>query len=459
MQSIEVECIWYTGFTDGFLCFELLENSHYPEIEYAHTLVLQELSIFRRLTDEYTFNEGIVKYCLNWLIDKIEMVEKDKFQEEYSKYNLQINSAFKDESFESIVELFENYLHDEKYFIRLHINEDKIRTHLNKCMSEWSQWRFFNNWKTPRNLLTAKKQEEQIVKKLTKIKEEGYDMKNYILNLKELLEWSPIEKWINDNEKDEPELSINPFLTLWSLQDKWFLRIQFWSTNLMVLDDPIYRIEMMTKDNIENEIDSFLQKIHVLKELTKKWVLETRKEQDLLTEIRNFQYDTIIDDEVILLKIQRLKAHPQTICSTPRNGGFSGGINQYILDWENIFMSYKWESDAKNNIVENIEQEVVKVKIWEISNELSIDPNTWKVFQGGKKICELTPNTAPYKFVKYLFEHRGELVRYDTLKKEVNDITMATSDAKYCQKIKNWLDERIKQHIKPRGIGFEFNQE
>ena len=248
MQSIESNCIWYTGFTDGFLCFELLENSHYPEIDYAHTLVLQELSIFRRLTDEYIFNESIVKYCLNWLIDKIEMVEKDKFQEEYSKYNLQINSAFKDEPFESMVELFESYLHDEKYFIRLHINEDKIRTHLNNCMSEWRQWRFFNNWRTPRNILTAKKQEEQIVNKLTKIEEEGYDMKNYILNLKELLEWSPIEKWINDNEKDEPELSINPFLTLWSLQDKWFLKIQFWSTNLMVLDDPIYRIEMTTKD-------------------------------------------------------------------------------------------------------------------------------------------------------------------------------------------------------------------
>jgi hypothetical protein len=444
---------------DGFLCFELLETSHYPEINYAHTLVLQELSLFRRLSDEYLFNESIVKYCLNWLIERIEMVEKDKAQEEYSEYNQEINSAFKDEPFDSMLDLFEAYLHDEKYFIRLHINEERIRAHLKDCMTEWRLWRFFNNWKTPRNLLTAKKQEEQIVNKLTKIEEEGYDMKNYILNLKELLEWSHIEKWINDNERDEPELSINPFMTLWSLQDKWMLKIQFWSTNLMVLDDPIYRIEMIKENNIKSEIDCFLEKIQVLKELAKEWVLETRKEQDLLTEIRNFQYNTIIGDEVILLKIQRLKAHPQTIWATPRNGGFSGGVNQYILDWENIFMSYKWKSDAKNQKVKNIDQENIQINIWEISNELRLEKATWKIFRWNLKICELSPDTTSFKFLEYLMGNKWSIVRYEDIKKNVNPLKMDTTDSDYCRKLKNSLDLSIRKHIKAKRIGFIFDPE
>lgn len=254
MQSIESECIWYTGFTDWFLCFELLENSHYPDIKESHTLVLNELNFFRRLTDEYIFSESIVRYCLNWLLDRIEMVQIGKEEEEYEMYNQDINPRCIDEDLNSLVELFEVYLKDKNYYIRLHTNEEKIRHHLDLCLIAWREWKFFNNKRTSRNIFTSEKQESIILNKLISFQEKWYDMKNHILYLWEILKDYNLDKWISEQQRDEPEIPLNPFLCLWSLQEKWYLKIHFGSTNLMVLDDPIYRIEVVGKSNWKSEI-------------------------------------------------------------------------------------------------------------------------------------------------------------------------------------------------------------
>lgn len=220
-----------------------------------------------------------------------------------------------------------------------------------------------------------------------------------------------------------------------------------------------YRIEK-TEDTVEQDaIDSFMEEINQLKLFASEWVLESSKQSDLISRMRSYRYEEITDDVIFLLKVKKLLQSSTQTIFTDRHGWFANSIHQFVQDWDNLFREFKWKKESGTKIIESEPEWKIKIDIWELSNILRIDSNTWNVYLGKTKICELTPDTAPYKFVKYLFEHEGELVRYDALKKEVNDAVMATTDAKYCQKIKNSLDSRIKKHIKPKGVGFIFEQE
>lgn len=223
---------------------------------------------------------------------------------------------------------------------------------------------------------------------------------------------------------------------------------------LLWIDQPISNPRKMEN----TEILQFLEKIENCKRLLSEWVLETRKEQDLIVEIRQFQYEKISDNEIFLLKVKKLKAHPQTIWSSHSSRWFSGSISPYILEWENLFVEYLWRGDLKE-IANEVEIVKIDIKLWDTMNEVVFDSSTWRVWQNWIKICELTIGKAPYKFFKYLYENKWRVLNYDELKNEVNSWKMNTTSAKYCQKLKNWLDERIKKYIKPNGIWFIFDLE
>lgn len=225
-----------------------------------------------------------------------------------------------------------------------------------------------------------------------------------------------------------------------------------------IWDDTGWNIKILRKEE-NSKIEYFLSAIENFKFLAREWVLETSKEQDLLREIREFQYEVIENNEIFLLKAKKLKAHPQTIWSSHSSRWFSNAVSPYILEWENIFREYFWKNNAKENSHEIEIAKIENIKPWNNTNEVIFDSSTWRVWQNWVKICELTIGKAPYKFFKYLYENKWKVLNYDELKNEVNSWQMNTTSAKYCQKLKNWLDERIKKYIKPNGIWFIFDLE
>lgn len=91
---------------------------------------------------------------------------------------------------------------------------------------------------------------------------------------------------------------------------------------------------------IEDNIYDFINEVTKLKDLASLWVLETRKEQDLIAKIRKYYYEEVIDDEIFLLKIKKLKAHPQTIWSSQSSRWYSGNVSKYLIEWQELFLEY-----------------------------------------------------------------------------------------------------------------------
>lgn len=127
---------------------------------------------------------------------------------------------------------------------------------------------------------------------------------------------------------------------------------------------------------INNDIQIFLDKINKLREYLEEWVLETRIEQDLIIDIRNYNYDNM-NDEILLLKVKKLKSHPQTIYSSQSSRWYSSAISEYILEWEELFKKYIWKNGvncdkiiiAQQNFVTRINENIFLVlidKLWQL---------------------------------------------------------------------------------------------
>lgn len=221
------------------------------------------------------------------------------------------------------------------------------------------------------------------------------------------------------------------------------LRVLLW------VDQPIAYTEKIKN----TEIIQFLEKIDNCKKLLSEWVLETKKEQDLITEIRAFQYETTTDNEIFLLKIKKLKAHPQSIWSSHRSRWFSSIISPYILEWEAVFLDYlHWGKLLdKNNVTDWKEGVTVNIKN---DHSFVFDKKTWKVFLQGIMVDEIWIDTNGYRFIEYLYDNKGDICKYNNLKNHINPRKVSDTDSKYCQKIKGALHQSIKKLIKAKRVGF-----
>lgn len=381
MQRIESECVWYTGFLDGFICFEILEYLNEPDGEINQYVLLNHLYLFKKLFDVHIQGDALIGLGLKWIIDKIVI---NKVDDSWNKKELIIDSHLDCERDSELIDEFrEEYLSRQTGVI--YAKPEKITEHLNKCMKAWREDSYFNHIWSSINQYVSKKQEEIILRKFQTLKDEWLNMKNYVLKIRSLFDNDELIDWLDLLTWEEPNVPINPFMCLWSLQDRGKIQIIFGWISLFVWEEPIYRIKML--DGIKNQIDIFLDKISHLHYLANEWVLETRKEQDLITEIRNFPYESIIDNEILLLKIKKIKSHPQTIWSSHSSRGYSKSVNQYILDWEWLFQEYRWKNDAPSisNRLQNKQYDW-----WAIEDE-SFNKLTINLKPSSEDIINITP--------------------------------------------------------------------
>lgn len=223
--------------------------------------------------------------------------------------------------------------------------------------------------------------------------------------------------------------------------------MKYWEVNEIAIvddwlgDDEWWTIKILNRTE-KDAVDNFLFKINRLRGFLDEHILETRYEQELLAEMRWFDYTSISSDEIFLWKLKKLKATPQSIWSLSSTRWYSSKIADAILLWENVFLSYKADQ-----------------KLWKIVNEDStpkkqerfiFDRKTWKTYIDGTFISEVKISTTEYKFIELLSDKIWEVVSYEDLKKFINSWQVTDTDAKYCQKIKNGLHPKIKSMVKAK---------
>lgn len=96
-------------------------------------------------------------------------------------------------------------------------------------------------------------------------------------------------------------------------------------------------------------ITHFLERIEHCKLLLKENVLKTETENQLLNDLRQFDYSVISTDEIVLLKIEKLKKMDQWIWSSHKSNGYSNSLSNHILNWEKILLTIKHVSGIKGN--------------------------------------------------------------------------------------------------------------
>lgn len=384
MQKVESECVWYTGFLDGFICFEILEYLNEPDWTINQYILLNHLYLFKKLFNVHLQCDVLIGLGLKWIIDKIII---NKVDDSGNKKELIIDNHLDYKNESGVIDEFrEEYLSRQTGII--YARPERIIEHLNLCMRAWRADSYFNHIWSSINQYIAQKQEEIILKKFQLLKEEWMNMKNYVLNLRSFYDNGELIDWLDLLTWEEPTVALNPFMALWSLQDRWKIQVIFGGVSLFVGEEPIYRIKML--DGIKNQIDIFLDKIRHLHYLANEGVLETRKEQDLIAEIRNFPYETILDNEILLLKIKKLKAHPQTIWASHSSRGYSKAVNQYIQDWEWLFLEYSWEKDVTTK---SSSQQQIKTD-WIENQTVGIDKISVNIIPVSNNIIKITPNIS-----------------------------------------------------------------
>ena len=215
-----------------------------------------------------------------------------------------------------------------------------------------------------------------------------------------------------------------------------------------------------TEDAIEHDaIDSFIEEIDHLRNFASEWVLESSKQSNLIARMRSYKYEEVTDDAIFLLKVKKLLQSSTQTIYTDRHGWFSNTIHQFVQDLDNLFREFKWKKESGTKIIESEPEWKIKIDIWELSNELRLEKSTWKIFKWNLKICELSPDTASFKFLEYLMDNNWSIMKYEDIKMKVNPLKMNTTDSDYCRKLKDSLNESIRKYIKAKRIGFMFDPE
>lgn len=242
------KCIWYTGFMDAFLCFELLEHANI-RLKHSETIIpLNHLFLFRWLFDYNFLFRELSDACVFGIIEGFEIQERPEGSviptsirilgateiQEIEKKNSIWNSAS---------HLLEAEFNAGKY-IALHINPENIRSHLDNILWEWRRSVSFADINPSINYFTTKKQESIITDFLSKKEKEELDMSSINLKIDELFDNGELNEWFIDKNGEEPIVWFNPFIALWSLQEKHILNINFWATVLWNSEELIYNISM-----------------------------------------------------------------------------------------------------------------------------------------------------------------------------------------------------------------------
>ena len=211
----------------------------------------------------------------------------------------------------------------------------------------------------------------------------------------------------------------------------------------------------------DNSINTFLNKINKLKEFEKEKCLKTKLEQELIVELRWFNYKDIISDEIILLKIEKLLSHPQTIWADRR--WFSISVSPYILDWEKLYNEIIWKNKNlyENTLINNWKniniQNVTNIELKERNNCIKISENIFYYYE--EYLFKNTINNLDYnikwhwdydKLMDLLIKERWEYVLYNSI------VGLKTLDKKWDTRtkekritdIKRNLIENVKNNLK-----------
>lgn len=253
--------IWYQGFMDTFLCFELLEASNDPIWNSDSSIPMNDLSTFINFFKGNLIYSELPLACIYWIIEKIEIYNK-RIGPNYevgstSIYcidNEFIKRTDKDTwTTKNTGMIIQKYFQNRAYIL-IHTNVSSIENHLSIALWKWRKWEYFTWEHFNINKFTSKKQEELVIESIEKFRKEWIDLKNLIFNIEDFLK----DLWIYNLRKlddwEEPNLPINPFLALWSLQDRWILTITFWWTTLIRDTEPIYRLTI-NEDNWINSVN------------------------------------------------------------------------------------------------------------------------------------------------------------------------------------------------------------
>ncbi len=247
-------------------------------------------------------------------------------------------------------------------------------------------------------------------------------MKKYI----EALSWNKIWKefffrieefnvfaWINNSFP--PQKWINLFTCLLVLENEWYITFKsihipsdenwWYYKDIWICIDVL---QSVNNKNLNVPISLLLGKINNLRTHLKEGVLETRREQDLIIELRNFDYEKISTDEIFLMKIKKLLAHPQTILSWNRNRWYSPSISPHILEWEKLLIEYLSKID--NKAIKKEEKEQDFIKLWD---SIQYFPQIY-LFKNPKNNKEYSiKNTGDYdNMMDILVKNRWKIVTY-----------------------------------------------
>ena len=262
---------------------------------------------------------------------------------------------------------FNDYLNENIYYYPSitfnKINKNKLIDFINEYLNLWLD----NNLKLKNKMFYKKEKQLELVVWYIKELLSEYSSKDLLINLEKLYNSTYVicAIWMWKIE----DYQVDVLITLIYLETKEVIKIKefrLWNSFediYIIIDVDEEKIKLNNFEINENSKDTiikdFLEKINKLKILEKEKCLKTRLEQDLIIELRNYNYKEIISDEIVLLKIEKLLSHPQTIWADRR--WFSNLISPYILEWETLYNEIIWSKDE--NIINEPEETKGKLDI------------------------------------------------------------------------------------------------
>ncbi len=457
-----LKTIWTTGFYDGLFCFEILEALNDKNTDLSHWLPLDYLHPLWGIMAVNIFIDSIIKAMLHWWVREV-ILETKIVTDDSITYKPFITTELYNqnpelkEKFEKLLEHinWQDYRSNgKKYRVFLDIDKELIINHLNDCIPDWKNGKFFRemNWT---NILLPEKQEQKVLDYINNLRNTGLDLNYFILELHTDL-WQWLLSYISQSW-GEPEYNFHPFLTLWHLQQKWIIRLIFWESgnNGRYLQ---YRVKYLG-----SPVSKFLETIIKYEQLAKKTLLKRTLLSELEAEVSKFDPNSV-GDEILSLEIEKLRTTiPKTTWTAWAwrpwtNTSFVSALSENILEYKRIFEDFEERNWYKNSFEEshkNPEENKTQDQIWTDKPQwFFFDKNNWKVYLDWDLIDEVNKGTNEYKLIEILSDNRWIICEYEKIKSHINPWQVSDTESKYCQKIKGTLHQRIKKLIKAKWVGF-----
>ncbi len=246
--------------------------------------------------------------------------------------------------------------------------------------------------------------------------------------------------------------------------------MKYWEVNeIAIVDDWLgdeewWTIKILNRTE-KNAVDGFLFKINRLRGFLDEQILETRYEQELLAEMRWFDFTSVFTDEIFLWKIKKLKATPQGIWSAKSTRWYSTEIANAIIEWENVFKYYV--STHEHDHTQKKEETITGDPILPTHNPVPgivLNKENWFLTINGKKKWWVSEETQPFYFLECLVSNPEVSVSHDDIIKYIKEkrgtisgkVSSESEKSSYCSNLKNDLPEKIKSFISGKNHKYKF---